>query len=249
MKRIVFFLLFIISLSAKATSFVMVADSAYNARNYNEAARQYRAMADSMPTADLYYNLGNAEYRLKHYPQAVLAYQRALRIATDHADANYNLAVVRSRLADHFSQPSEMFFVSWFKQLVASYSIGYWVKFSFCALLLFFLCVGIYLYASGLLLRKVGFFSAVIAMLLFLVATAFAIVQRYRYYHNADAVITSEEVELYTSPTLSSKQLRTIHEGTTVTIIERMDQSWVQVQLPDHTTAWMPSKNYEMVVK
>lgn len=249
MKRIILLLFMLVSLSLSAAPTVATADSAYNARNYAEAARQYQVLVDSIPSADLYYNLGNAEYRLKHFSQSVLAYQRALRIAPDHADAQYNLAVVRSRLADHFCKPSEMFFVSWFKQMITSHSVAGWVKFSFCSLLLFFVFIGIYLFTSRLALRKVGFFAAIVAMLLFLLSTAFALVQRHHYYHNVDAVITAEEVELYTSPTLRSKKVRSIHEGTTVTIVEQMGKSWIQVQLPDHTSAWMEARDFETVAQ
>lgn len=224
-----------------------VADSLYTARDYAEAVRHYAALADSLPSSDVYYNLGNAHYRQKNYAQAVLAYERALRLNPDNDDAQFNITLVRTRLADSFGKSSEMFFVSWIRAWVKSHSVMHWTAFSLLWLVVFFVCLAVYLVGSRLSLRKVGFFGAIFAVLCFLLTTTFAIVQRYNFYNNTDAVILASELQLYASPSASSKQVRTIHEGTTVTIIDSEGKSWHQVVLPDGTEAWMPAKGFELV--
>lgn len=227
----------------------VAADSLYAGKHYAEAAEMYGLLADSIVSEELYYNQGNAEFKQKHYAKAVLAYERALRIAPDNKDAQYNIALVRTRLLDRFSKPSEMFFISWVRDWVTSHSVAHWTLLSFMWVVWFFLCLILYFMASRMWLRKTGFFAAAFCIVCFIATTVFAGVQRYRFVNNTDAVIMASEVQLYASPTASSKLVNTLHEGTTVTVIERQGKDWLQVELPDATEGWMQAKGYELVNK
>lgn len=233
--------------AAKASK--VVADSLYVGKHYAEAAEMYALLADSTASAELYYNQGNAEFKQKHYAKAVLAYERALRVDPDNEDAQYNLALVRTRLLDRFSKPSEMFFISWVRDWVTAHGVAHWTLMSFLWVVIFFVCLILYFTASRMWLRKTGFFAAFFCVLCFITTTVFAGVQRYRFANNTDAVIMVSEVQLYASPTESSKITGTLHEGTTVTVLERQGKDWLQVALPDDTEAWMRAKGYELVNK
>lgn len=250
MKRIFFLLLAIfavVSLSAEVSK--AAADSAYHNKQYKEAAVLYAAMADSIESDEIYYNLGNAEFRLKRFPQAVLAYERALRVNPDNADARYNLALVRTRLTDRFSKPSEMFFVSWARDWLQSHSAEHWATLGFFWLIVVFAGLALYLLSGRMWIRKCGFFVALLSAVFFVFVTSFALHQRYRFYHNDKAVILADEVQLYSSPSLRSKALKKLHEGTTVIIREQSQQKWMLVELPDGTSAWMQSsEKHERVV-
>lgn len=232
------------SSSASDPHFVLnkaTADSLYAQKQYAEAAKQYALLADSVESSNLYYNLGNAEYKQKNYAQAVLAYERALRIDPDNDDAQYNLALVRTRLADRFSKPSEMFFISWFRTWVSSHSVQTWTSMSYVWFLGIFVCLILYIIGKRMWLRKTGFFAAIFCVLAFLSTTIFAIIQRHAFSSDSDAVVMVDEVELYSSPTTSSKKMRTLHEGTVVAVTDIIKDGWLQVQLPDGQTGYLPS--------
>ena len=54
------------------------ANESYRAGNYGDAVRTYEALvANGFESAALYYNLGNAYYKLENIPAAVLNYERA----------------------------------------------------------------------------------------------------------------------------------------------------------------------------
>lgn len=226
-----------------------VADSAFVSRNYVAARQHYQVLADSLHSADVYYNLGCTEYRLKHYPEAILAFERALREDPGHADARYNLEVTRTRLTDRFTRPAEMVFISWIRQWVQERSVSHWTELSFLWLILMFVGLGVYLYAKDLRLRKIGFFFGILCIFCCLTVTGFAAIQRYRYFHEDRMVITAEEVVLYASPSKSSKQVMQVHEGTTLTILEELDKKWIQVALPDGREAWMSDKGFERIAE
>lgn len=242
------FLLLLTALSAQAApADKTVADSLYAAKQYADAATLYETLADSLESSEIYYNLGCAEYKQKHYGRAILAYERALRIDPDNADAQYNITLVRTRTADRFADPSEMFFISWFRTWVNSHSVGHWTAWSFVWIIAFFVGLILYFLARRMWLRKAGFFFAIFCALAFVLATVFAIVQRVNFANNTDAVILVDEVQLYSSPSTSSKQIRALHEGTTVTVNEVSKDGWLLVELPDGNEGYL--NNSQRVVE
>ena len=61
------------------------ANQAYTDGNYAEAAADYSAIIDAAPVitrayAPVYYNLGNAHFKQGELSQAILAYERCLRL-------------------------------------------------------------------------------------------------------------------------------------------------------------------------
>ncbi len=104
MKRIfiITLLLGILLPAAQAESPVIAAaDSAYMADEYTKAVELYKqAISTEGPSAKLYYNLGNAYYRLGENGNAILSYERSLRLDPADKDARDNLDFVNARITD-----------------------------------------------------------------------------------------------------------------------------------------------------
>ena len=77
------------------------ANAAYADGRYEEAAAMYQTLLDEQPDATLYYNLGNARFKQGELAQAILNYERALRLKPNYKDAQYNLAFAQSRITDN----------------------------------------------------------------------------------------------------------------------------------------------------
>src|SRR5262245_15874464 len=73
----------------------------YQAGNYSESLKRYEEIvADGYEAPALYYNIGNAQFKLGHLGQAIVSYERALRLAPRDADVRANLDLARSMTAD-----------------------------------------------------------------------------------------------------------------------------------------------------
>lgn len=224
------------------------ADSAYAARRYAEAVQLYRSISGAETTADIQYNIGNAEYRQKHIDTAILAYLRALRLEPGHKDARHNLLIARAHIEDRFSAPSTPALITWATDNIHSRSVATWVRWSLAFLILAFACFALYLFDRRMWIRKTGFFLSLALMACFVITTAFAVVQRNAFNGNTDAVIIVPSTQLYNSPSSTSRKLNVIHEGTTVSIIDEGSDGWVLVSLPDATQGWMKGNSCEKVV-
>jgi Ca-activated chloride channel family protein len=89
----------------------------YNAANsYNRMSEVEGALAQTqqaLKTADpalaaqAWYNLGNAYFDAQQWPQAIEAYQEALRLRSDDADAKHNLELALQKLQQQQQQQQE----------------------------------------------------------------------------------------------------------------------------------------------
>lgn len=77
------------------------ANRLYTAGEFDDARDAYRELvASGVDSEDLYYNLGNAHFRLGALGPAIYSYERALRLDPDMSDARYNLEVARSAVGE-----------------------------------------------------------------------------------------------------------------------------------------------------
>ena len=88
------------------------ANAAYAEGRYEQAATIYQSLIDEQPDATLYYNLGNARFKQGELAQAILNYERALRLQPNHKDAQYNLAFAQSRITDNIVE-QDFFLSAW----------------------------------------------------------------------------------------------------------------------------------------
>ena len=72
------------------------ANQAYSEGHFQEAVDDYESLVSSGQwSANLFYDLGNAWFRLGDFGEAILSYERALALDPHHPEAAANLALVR----------------------------------------------------------------------------------------------------------------------------------------------------------
>ena len=102
-------LLFVIAPSAHAATPANFerANRLYETGNFEGARAALQALVDSGNySANLFYNLGNADYRLGKKGDAFLAYERALALEPSHPEARANLSLLRDETGARLSTPS-----------------------------------------------------------------------------------------------------------------------------------------------
>ncbi|NOZ75524.1 MAG: tetratricopeptide repeat protein, partial [FCB group bacterium] len=98
--------------TAKPESQFAMANRAMQEERYAEAAQGYEALlSQGLEHPDLYYNLGNAYYRLGFVGKAVWAYEKGRQFAPRDPDINYNLELVNARVPDRIELPDTIFIV------------------------------------------------------------------------------------------------------------------------------------------
>ena len=223
------------------------ADSAYQQEQYQQAAKMYEQLLKRGESADLYYNLGNAYYRMDDITHAVLAYERALLLSPGDKDIRFNLQMARSKTIDKITPESEMFFVTWYRSLVNVQSVDSWAHTALIALFVAIALALLYLFANPVWLRKVGFFGGFLLLLVFLVCNLFAWQQKRNLTHRSGAIIIKSAVNVKSTPSKNGTDLFILHEGTRVTITDATMKEWKQIRVDDGKEGWLETSEIEII--
>lgn len=223
------------------------ANTAYINGDFHAAAEIYEQIyARGLTSVKLYYNLANAYFKEGRLGKSILFYRRALRLAPGNDDIRYNLSVAEARTKDNIEDIPEFFFVTWMREARHTMSCTAWSVLSLvllaCALALFL----VYLLAQRLSLRKAGFYGTVVAVLLCMLTTWFALGERREMLDDTSAVVMTASTAVKSSPDKSSTDLFVLHEGTVVTITNRLDD-WCEVVIADGKKGWLECRKIETI--
>lgn len=246
----------IFSVSA-ASPLLEQAEKAYQNESYQEAADIYKKIIETEGTsADIYYNLGNAEYRLGHMAQAILAYERALRLNPSDNDTKANLEFVNERIVDKKGETGS-FIYNTFVAFTNFFSSNGW---AWMAIILFCLAItGLVVYISFDIVwaRKLGFFGGIATLLLSIASIMLSFKARSLSLDDKFAIITAETSVLSTvprPPVNHDEEAVLLHEGTKVRVLRSMElqadsvgQTWSEVEIDNKHRAWINEADVERI--
>lgn len=243
---LVFFLLLPFAVKAQQDVIDRAAVS-YDSAQYQQVIDAYQQVASQYGVSpDLYYNLGNAYFKLKDYPHAILCYERCLLHDPSHADAQQNVELARLQCVDRVESIEPPIFVQWSHSLRDALSCDGWGALGIASFLLFIVGCALYFFGVRTALRKVGFYGGLLCLLLFLVAINYAGQQRDRLLVRDQAIILTPSVVVRSSPADSGTQLFTIHEGLKVRVRSTLS-GWSEIELSDGKVGWIPSDGLEVI--
>lgn len=257
MKRIFFAISIIIIsvLSSSALTTAQQADSAYSKEDYRMAIRLYLQAIDSDGVSpEIYYNLGNAYYRINELGRAVLYYQRALNLDPSMDDARSNLEFVKTRIIDKPEDDSS-FLSNLHRRILAGFSPDAWAWIAFVMFVLLTGCVAVYIFSGNVMLRKTGFFGGIVVLVLTVYAITIAYQAATASKRTDMAVVIVPTANLRSVPgTSSDNKVIPIHEGTMLEITDSLimqgessSPKWYDVKINNSTRAWVNAADVEQI--
>lgn len=220
----------------------------YQDGDFGGAAASYEAiLAGGFESAEVYYNLGNAHFRLGSVGLAVLNYERAARLDPRSGDIQANLELVGQMLQDRI-EPLPRFWVlsviDWWMTLIPRERLGPLVALCYLAL-----GVATVLLVLG---RPRGWHSAlrraVYASLAATVLLGGTLLARETGLGQPDeAVVMASEARVLSAPSEEGGlTVFTVHEGTRVRI-DRRAEDWAEIVLADGKVGWLPLAAIEII--
>ena len=223
------------------------AAKAYNSKQYAVAIAQYeKILSSGYASYALYYNLGNAYFRSDQLPDAVLYYEKALKLAPNNDDIRHNIEIVNSRLTDKVEKIPELFYKRWWSQIVNLMSIGSLSTLNIILLTLALILIAIYIVVSNLLFRKISFWSGIVLLLLFTLGMI-AASQRSHYLNNElDAIVFTPTVNIKSSPDENSKDIFVLHEGTKISLLDVVGD-WQEIRISNGSIGWIKTSDIKKI--
>jgi len=218
------------------------ANNAYSAGNFDVAANGYQSLlGGDRVHEDLYYNLGNAQFRLGKLGPAIYNYERALQLAPGMSDASYNLEVARAAVAekvrDRLAGAEK---ASGWSRLVNTFTISELTVWVLGGNLLFFvLLIALRFLDSGfrrsVLMVVTGFVG--VALLVFAGLFAGSIYERERM---TTAIVLPDQVAMREGQGEGTAERGLLHAGLRVRVLETRGD-WVRIRLNNGVEGWLPS--------
>ena len=234
--------------SALSAQTKIQADEFYSQGDYEEAIAIYSQLVEKPSvSADVYYNMGNAYYRLDSIARAILCYERALRLQPTDDDIRLNLQLARSKTVDKIAPEREMFFVTWYRAFVRLVSVDAWAYIALVSIALAAILLLVFLFSYSERLRRLSFFASVTLIVVFLLANLFAWQQQQSLSSHSAAIVITDVLPVKNIPSDDGSDEFTIHAGTKATITDNTMTDWKQLRLPDGRQGWVVASAIEMI--
>ena len=224
------------------------ANSDYSQGLWQDAISTYRSVEElGLESAPLYCNIGNAYFKNKDYTMAIVYYERALKLDPSYSDAEYNLQIASDFVQDRIEPVPEFILKTWTRGLCYSVDSNTWAVIALCLFALTAAAVLVFLLAASSTLKRTGFFSAIVFLLLTVFSVIFSFWQKNDYMKADAAVIMAPVISVKSSPSdEASTDLFILHEGTKVNILDEVGD-WRNIELADGRQGWMRSEDMEVI--
>jgi tetratricopeptide (TPR) repeat protein len=241
MKKILFLLLIIANavVAQNTTELFTDANDLYKNEKIEEAIELYKKIeTQGFVSSELYYNLGNSYYKLNKVGPSIYYYEKALKLNPLNEDVKNNLVFAKRLALDNIEELPKTVFQKFNKNWLQKLSYNQWaivvVVFSFLGSLLFLL----FYFADSPSKKRFYFITSTLSFLLLI----FSFIITYDQYtftkKNKVAIVFAEKTAVRNAPTLNSEEVFTLHEGTKVVVLDRVDD-WKKIKLADGKLGWI----------
>lgn len=245
MKRHVFVFIFLLSTFGfgQNTALFEKGNSLYNQGQYEEAIDVYKTILETKThSAELYYNLGNAYYKLNKVAPSIFYFEKALQLAPNDGDIKNNLAFARNMTIDAISPLPESGVGKFIKNITNFMTFDGWAKTSVILVCCFVVLFLFYYFAYSTFRKRLAFIGSMVALMLVVITLTLAFHKFNLDKKDKPAIVFIQESKVRTEPNSRSEESFTLHEGTKVQILDTI-KSWTRIQLPDGKTGWIPEED------
>jgi hypothetical protein len=253
MKKILITVLFIVTAgmlragSSAPDSLVAAANNAYNQGSYDLARELYLSVtSQGLESAELYYNLGNAFFKLDNIPSATLYYEKAKKLNPKDEDINFNLSLAYSRVIDKIVPVPEFFLKKWWRQVLQITGPDGWARGIIISFIFFLMFAATFILSRTVLIRKVAFWGGTLLLAMTVFCFIFVSQSNRQFYDEVEGIIFTPTVTVKSSPSENSVDLFVIHEGTKVRILDELD-GWTEVRIANGSVGWIHSKDFQPI--
>ncbi|MDY8138767.1 tetratricopeptide repeat protein [Aquimarina sp. 2201CG5-10] len=240
--QIIVLLTSVVTLAQQDNTFKKASDL-YNQEKYQEAIDAYKSILDAgQESASLYYNLGNANYKLSNIGSSIYYYEKALELNPNDEDIKNNLAFAQNATIDAIDVIPEGVISGIIKRFTNLFTYDGWAWVSVICVLLFVVLFIMYYTAQVSSKKRLFFIGSWLILIIGLSSVFFAFRQFNFIQNNQYAIIFAQETVIKSEPNLRSEEVFELHEGTKVQVTETVND-WKKIKLADGKIGWIPASD------
>lgn len=219
----------------------------YNDGKYQDAIKKYQTILETdMHSAELYFNLGNAHYKLNNIAPSIYYYEKALLLNPNDPEIKNNLNFAKNMTLDAIDVIPEVGLSKVLNNAASSLKFDNWAVLVVCMVVLAVILFIIYILSSKTSVKRMAFTFSFVSVFLILVSLAFAF-----HKYNLDrldnpAIVFAQETKVKNEPNLRSEEAFRLHEGTKVQVLDTIE-NWKKIKLSDGKMGWISSEDIKLL--
>ncbi|MBL7075120.1 tetratricopeptide repeat protein [candidate division KSB1 bacterium] len=211
----------------------------YEAGEYEEAISKYELILEGgYENGTLYYNLGNAHYKLNHIAPAIFYYEKAARLMPREPDVKINLKLANLRVIDKITPRPRLVIWDWFDSFRGLFSLGLLTGLVLGLYLILIIGLIVYVWFRKVRLRRMILYGMGPTAFLLLLFLGLFLLRIHEIKKLREGIIFSPMVEVRSAPGEGETELFLLHEGVKAKIRNRVGD-WVEIELADGKVGWV----------
>jgi len=248
MRHFLFFVLFVNLSFSQQNDIFVVANEKYNSLDFVGAIEKYNELLKGgFHSSELYFNLGNAYYKLDSLAQSIYYYEKGLKYFPNDSSLTQNLEYLNNLTIDDIESLPEDIISMQFNYLLNYFSFNNWSIITIITAILSCFIFLLYFLSKSSKYKRTYFTIFILSFML----TSSLLFVNFKIYNVQTTIefgiVYNDVIEINFEPNEKSEVLFEIHEGTKVEIIENFDTDWLKIKLSNGQTGWVIKNQIKII--
>jgi len=248
MRHFLFFILFVNLSFSQQNDIFVVANEKYNSLDFVGAIEKYNELLKGgFHSSELYFNLGNAYYKLDSLAQSIYYYEKGLKYFPNDYSLIQNLAYLNNLTIDDIESLPEDIVSKQLNYLLNYFSFNTWSIITIITAILSCVIFLLYFLSKSSIYKRTYFTIFILSFIL----TSSLLFVNFKIYNVQTTIefgiVYKDVIEVNFEPNEKSEVLFEIHEGTKVEVIENFDMDWLKIKLSNGQTGWVIKNQIKII--
>ena len=248
MRHFLFFVLFVNLSFSQQNDIFVVANEKYNSLDFVGAIEKYNELLKGgFHSSELYFNLGNAYYKLDSLAQSIYYYEKGLKYFPNDSSLTQNLEYLNNLTIDDIESLPEDIVSMQFNYLLNYFSFNTWSIITIITAILSCFIFLLYFLSKSSKYKRTYFTIFILSFML----TSSLLFVNFKIYNVQTTIefgiVYNDVIEVNFEPNEKSEVLFEIHEGTKVEVIENFDTDWLKIKLSNGQTGWVIKNQIKII--
>jgi tetratricopeptide (TPR) repeat protein len=249
MKKLLVLFIVFVSWSGRAQETTLFDQGVefYKEGQFERAITAWESILESGEhSAALYFNLGNAYFKIEQIAPSIYFYEKALQLDPKDKDILHNLTLAQNYTTDEIVPAPQGFFQSFYQATIGIFSFNGWAVLAILGSVLFAMFFIWYFLARATSKKRMAFSLSGISLVIAGLALCMAFISYGDNKNNRFAIVFAASSQVRNEPLDRSEVSFKLHSGTKVKITDT-DADWVRIVIADGKEGWMPKQDLKEI--
>ena len=214
-------------------------NNSYNEGDYKKAVALYQeTLMLDQHSAALYFNLGNAFYRLNKVAESIYYFEKAKQLLPNDEDILVNSSFAQNMTIDAIEILPESQLEQFKNRIFNSFIFSTWTIITIVLIWLFALLFLFYIFSKSTRFKRTFFLSSLIILVFFIVSFVISFSLDQKEKQMDYAILFSNRIDVWSEPNQLGELLFSLHEGTKFQIIDDLAE-WQKIRIANGSEGWV----------